>query len=189
MTLDHEWFSPTRATGIVADSASFLACGWGWWSSLKRFVAYKPFALLTIVQFYLVLDMVFNWRWILHGLGAQIATGLGLYSLRRSPQLLALILIFLLVVFISTSILYRFRSRIGLGLAAIGTFLSFELCCCETISYHYVDLVLYHFVGRIMMVALLWVSFALITCLGAWIDSAAIDSGGRGSDRFAVRSG
>lgn len=181
MALDHEWFSPTRATGIVADSASLLACGWGWWNSRKRSVSYRPFALLAIVQFFLVLDMVFNLRWMLHEFGMQVSTHLRLYSLRRSPQLLVLILILLLAVVICILILRRFRSRIGLGVAAISTFLSFGLCCCESISYHYVDLVLYHFVGKIMMVALLWVSFALITCLGAWMDSAKIDLGRRGS--------
>jgi hypothetical protein len=178
MALDHEWFSPTRATGIAADIASFLACGWGWWNSRQRSVSCRPFALLATVQLYLVLDMVFNWRWMLHDFGAQAATLLGLYSLRRSPQLAALGLLFLLTIFLSILILHRFRSRIGLGVAAISTSLAFGLSCCESISFHYVDVVLYHFIGRIMMVALLWASLALMTCIGVWMDSKTIDPGG-----------
>lgn len=179
MALNHEWLSPTLAIGIVADSASLLACGWSCWNSHIKSVSYRPFAVLALLQFCLVLDMIFNWRWKLHDVGAQAAMFLGLYSLRRSPQLAALIILLLLFVCLAVLILRKVRPRIGLGLAASCTSLSLGLCFCESISYHYVDLVLYHFVGKVMVIALVWAGLASLTCLGVWIDSAAINRVGR----------
>jgi len=52
----------------------------------------------------------------------------------------------------------------------IGTLLSVVLWCCEWISFHWADQVFYHIIGRMMLVSLLWIGLALVTCIGAWLD-------------------
>jgi hypothetical protein len=177
MVLDHEWFSPTRTVGLSATTVSFLACGWGWLHRRKERAWCRSFAWLMLLQLCLVLDMAFDGRWKLHDLGIRIAVSLGVYSQRSTPQLLALLFLFLAIAYLSALVLYRSRARVGLALAGIGTMLSVGLCFCESVSYHTVDAFLYHLVGTIMRVGWIWIGFSTITCLGVWIDTAGSGDG------------
>jgi hypothetical protein len=79
-------------------------------------------------------------------------------------------------------ILRRFRGRNGLELALTGTMLSIGLWFCEMLSYHFMDIVLYTMVGRLMLVSFLWLALAMTTCCGVWLETVSRRSGyGRGS--------
>jgi len=133
-------------------------------------MANGPFPALAAVQLALALDVAFDWRWKLHNFWMGQAMGLGVYGERRSPQLLALVALGGLVAFAFVWIWREFGWRRGVALAMTGTALGAGLWCCETLSYHYMDLVLYRMVGPAMLVALLWVGVALTTCAGVWLD-------------------
>ncbi len=95
---------------------------------------------------------------------------LGVYGERRPPQVLALLVLFGVLAIATIWICYRFRGRPGLAMAVTGTVLSVGLVCCESISYHYVDMIFYRMVGYVMAVSLVWIGLALITCMGALLD-------------------
>jgi hypothetical protein len=122
------------------------------------------------VQFGLLLDMAFDLRWKVHDFWMREAMASGVYDRRRLPQMLALGLLALGAALASAAILYRYRSRIGVASAMMGTLLSVGLWSCECVSFHFVDQVFYHLVGKLMLVSLLWVALAAITCSGVWLD-------------------
>jgi len=172
MVAYHEWLSPTRLTGLAAYTASLLACTWRWVTYRERDVSRRLYAVLAGVQLCLLLDMAFDWRWKLHDLGVRVTTGLGVYGLRKTPQLLALAVLFLTLALFSILIFSKFRRRFGVALALTSTLLSVGIWCVECVSLHYLDEVLYRVVGVGMMVSLVWAGLSLVTCLGIWLDGS-----------------
>jgi hypothetical protein len=177
MVADLEWFSPTRAVGLTAYTASLLACASRWARYRKRDFFHRLYGVLAGVQLFLLLDMAFDWRWKLHDMGARLATELGVYGERRMPQTLALMVLSLALVLVFAWVFCRFRRRIGVALMLAGTLFSLGLWCLECVSLHAVDAVLYRMVGAVMRVSLVWICVAFVTCWGAWLD------GSDGSDR------
>jgi hypothetical protein len=171
MVADHEWLSPTRLIGLSAYTICFLACAARWASRRNNRVQSVPLAALAAVQFTLLLDMAFDWRWKIHDFWMREAMALGVYDRRRAPQLLALAMLSLVVALASVSIVYRFRRRLGFAVALTGTMLSVALWCCEWVSLHLIDQLFYRKVGGVMVVGLLWALLALLTSVGVWLDS------------------
>ena len=171
MVADHEWLSPTRLIGLAAYTICFLACAVRLASCRNNRTQSVPVAALAAVQFSLLLDMAFDWRWKMHDFWMREAMALGVYDRRRAPQMLALAILSLVVALASVSIVYRFRSRLGFALALTGTLLSVALWCCEWVSLHLIDQLFYHMVDGVMVVGLLWAGLALLTSIGVWLDS------------------
>lgn len=163
--------SPTRLTGLLSYTVSVLACAANWVRRRKSGLPQRSFAMLMLVQIVLLLDMAFEWRWVLHDFWIREAMSHGVYDLRRTPQLLSLIVLGLILVFSVISIVHRFRHSAGEAIAVTSTTLSIGLWCCECLSYHNVDRVFYRMVGPVMMVSLLWIGFTLLTCFGIWLDN------------------
>jgi len=149
-------------------------CIAAWASYRKRNQPSRLFAALSVVQFALLLDMVFNWRWKLHAYGMQEAMLEGVYWERRSPQLVVLAILASLVGCGAVVVLCRLRYRPGAAIAMIGTLMSCGMWAGEAISYHYLDLILYYRVEGVMFVSLIWVSLTLITCFGVWKDRRSL---------------
>lgn len=175
MVTNSEWISPTRLTGFTAYATSFLACGARWvycrTKCRKSCVSGRLFALMALIQLSLLVDLALNWRWILHDSAVRVATELGVYNLRYMPQVLALMVLFLVLALFSALIFSQFRGRIGVALALTGTLLSVGLWCCEVVSYHPMDALLYSMVGKVMRVSLAWIGVASVICFGVWFDS------------------
>ena len=169
------WFSPTRMTGLFAYSCSLAACVWRWSVArrreMRRSAGSGVFSFLAGVQLALVLDIAFDLRWKLHAFWMDEATALGVYGERRGPQLVVLLLMSCLSIFGLVWIARRFGATRGVATAVTGTMFSVGLWCCEMLSYHYTDQVLFHMVGKVMVVSLLWLALATTTCIGAWMDS------------------
>jgi hypothetical protein len=121
----------------------------------------------------LVLDIALDLRWKLHAFFMDEATALGVYGERRGPQLAVLLLMGGVSIFGLVRIARRFGGRQGVAVALTGTMFSVGLWCCEMLSYHYTDAVLFHMVGKVMLVSLLWLAFAATTCVGIWMDRAS----------------
>src|SRR5258707_1110763 len=97
MVMGFDWLSPTCAAGLAAYLASSAACAFRW---AKCRAGYgrgdgsgRLFLLLTGVQFTLLLDMAGDWRWKLHDAWMREAVARGVYADRRTPQLLALVVL------------------------------------------------------------------------------------------------
>ncbi len=119
----------------------------------------------------MVLDMVFNWRWMLHQQLMDLALRSNEYDLRRSPQRIAIVVLTLLLVLGVILALRVLRGRTGALLAVSGVLLSLVLWCTEVVSLHAVDHVLYHLLGPWMLVSLVWVCAGLATSVGILIDA------------------
>jgi len=174
MVASYEWFSPTRITGLTAYTCAMVACAVESVKCRRAGVPFRVFTILTGIQFVLLLDMAFDWRWKIHEFWMREALDLKLYDQRRPPQLLALAALGLILVLGCVLVWRQFRQRPGVSLALTGSLFSVELWCCECLSYHFVDVVLYRTVGKLMAITLVWIGLAAVTCLGAWMDGREI---------------
>lgn len=179
MIAGNDWFSPTRVAGLIAYTVSFGACALRWYAARRRVEANGIWLLLSGLQLGLVMDVAFDLRWKLHAFWMARAMAQDVYGERRSPQLLALVLLAGVLILGFVAMQRRFRGRRGVTVALTGTMLSVGLWCCEAVSYHYMDMVLYRMVAGLMVVSLLWVALAVTTCFGVWLDEGSRRSDAR----------
>src|ERR1700691_5528524 len=97
MIASEEWLTPTRATGIAAYGVAMTCCGIAWARTRRLRAASQLAALLTAIEGALVLDMVFNWRWMIHQQLMDLAQSRNEYEIRRSPQLIAIAILAVLL--------------------------------------------------------------------------------------------
>jgi hypothetical protein len=178
MIASEEWLTPTRATGIVAYGVAMVCCGLAWARTRRLRTNSQLAALLTAIEGALVLDMVFNWRWMIHQQLMDFAQRRNEYEIRRSPQLIAIAILAVLLLVGLFAALRILRGRAGALLAVSGVLLSLVLWCTEVISLHALDHLLYHLLGPWMLVSLVWVFAGLMTSVGILIDARQA-SGGR----------
>ena len=175
--------SLTRWAGIIAYTFSLGVCLLAWQKRRRSGDSDKVFAFLAAAQLMLLLDMIFEWRWQLHDYWMHEWISRGVYDQRRTPQAAALWLLILVAATLAFWLARALRGRPGAALASLSTLLSAGLWCCEAISYHFVDQVLYQMAGGLMLVSLIWVCLSVTVGLGAWLDRRGRDSRGRGSRR------
>ena len=178
MIASEEWLTPTRATGIVAYGVAMVCCGLAWARTRRLRAPSQLAALLTAIEGALVLDMVFNWRWMIHQQLMDFAQRRNEYEIRRSPQLIAIAILAVLLLVGLLAALRILRGRAGALFAVSGVLLSLVLWCTEVISLHAMDHVLYHPLGPWMIVCLVWVFAGLMTSAGILLDARQA-SGGR----------
>jgi hypothetical protein len=130
---------------------------------------------VAVAQLALLLDMIWNWRWLLHDFLVGDAAAHRLYEGRRPTQVLVLEVLGFALVFASAAMVFRLRATPGLSIATAGTILPIGLWCTEIISYHNMDRILYHFIGPLMAVSFLWLLLGAFTTAGVWMVWAAGD--------------
>ena len=177
MIASEEWLTPTRATGIAAYAAAMACCGIAWARTRRLRTVSQLAALLTAIEGALVLDMVFNWRWMLHQQLMDLAQSWHEYDMRRSPQVIAIAILAVLLLVGVLSALRILRRRTGALLAVSGVLLSLVVWCTEVVSLHALDHVLYHLLGPWMIVSLVWVFACLMTSVGILIDARQAKGG------------
>lgn len=175
MIASEAWLTPTRATGIAAYGVAMICCGIAWAKDRHLRTVSQLAALLTAIEGALVLDMIFNWRWLLHQQLMDLAQHWNEYDLRRSPQRIAIVVLTVLLVFGVIFALRVLRGRTGALLAVSGVLLSLVLWCTEVVSLHAVDHVLYHLLGPWMVVSLVWVFASLATSVGILVDARQLN--------------
>jgi hypothetical protein len=177
MIASEEWLSPTRATGIAAYGVAMACCGIAWARTRGLRTVSQLAALLTAIEGALVLDMFFNWRWMLHQELMDLAQRWNEYDVRRSPQRIAIAILAVLLVAGFILALRILRGRAGALLAVSGVSLSLALWGTEVVSLHAVDHVLYHSLGQWMVVSLVWVFAGLMTSVGILVDARQANGG------------
>jgi hypothetical protein len=174
ITLFPDW-TITRAAGFVAYSTASLGCAAVWlWAraALRRSAGLARLALvLSVVELFFALDMIFEWRLALHASLAGLFTANDLYDRRYPFQLWSLVALALILLTFLAYLFRRYRGRPGARIALTGTSLSSSLWLTEIISMHSVDQTLYHMVNNIMMVAVLWILLCALTLLGVGIEA------------------
>jgi hypothetical protein len=166
MTTIGEWLNPTRAVGLIAYGTAVTCCGIAWVRLKNQRRDWRLAALLTLIDSTLLLDIAFNWRWMLHQLLIDIAQGAHEYQVRRIPQLIILIILAGLLFLGLFAIQRFFRREPGARLAVSGSLLSVAVWCAEVVSLHAVDHILYHLIGKWMVVSVLWILACSMTSIG-----------------------
>jgi hypothetical protein len=174
MVAGYEWFSATRMAGLTAYTISAAACAARSIKSRREDVSDKIFAVLAGIQCTLMLDMAFDWRWKIHDFWMREAMERGFYGQRRPAQLEALGILGFAAGLGMVLIGYRFRRRRGAAITSAGTLLSVGAWCCECLSYHFLDAILYRPVGPLMAIGLVWLILAAVTCYGVWLDGRGV---------------
>jgi hypothetical protein len=170
------WLSsnPTRFTGVTAYGATLACCVTAWARAKGDPARSRLAAILTFFEGCLLLDMIFNVRWILHQFFMDEAKMLAVYASRRGPQALALVVLvgtFFIALRVASQ---KFHGRGGALLAVSGALLSLVLWCTEVVSLHAVDHILYHTVGSVMTVTFLWIVACAMTSVGVFVESNTI---------------
>ncbi|WP_263359251.1 hypothetical protein [Acidicapsa ligni] len=171
MVLSSMQVSSTQICGVVGYGMSLLACAVAWIQYNKSGRRESWLTAVAIAQLLLLLDMIFNWRWMLHEFWMRRAQSEGVYQLRRSPQLIALLVLAAAVIGVVIWVSKRFRGMPAAAMATVGTLLSVGLWCAETLSYHYLDAVFHAMLGGVMAIGLLWLGLGLFTSFGLLKDS------------------
>ena len=174
MIASGDWFNPTRATGLAAYGAALVCCTIAWMRTRMRTKGRLAFGLMGI-EGVLLLDIAFNWRWMLHGLVGGYAQSHHEYEQRRLPQVIALVILAGILFIGLITVLRIFRKRVGALLAVSGALLSLVTWCVEVVSLHAVDHVLYHSIGNVMVVSALWIMACLMTSVGVLIEARSYD--------------
>jgi hypothetical protein len=171
------WLTPTRASGLAAYGTAVTCCGIAWFKANNTRKDSQLAARLTVIEGALLLDIIFNWRWMLHDFAAGLTKRAHDYAFRASPQELLDTLLLILLLFGWVSVFRKFPGRIGALLAVSGVLLSLGLWCVEVVSLHAVDAILYHLAGKVMVVSFLWILAAMMVSVGVLIDSRKLQVG------------
>jgi hypothetical protein len=166
MITSGEWLNPTRAVGLLAYGTATICCGIAWMRAKARHQEGRLPAFLMLIESVLMLDIAFNWRWMLHQLVGDFAQRRHEYELRTEPQFIADVILVALLLLGLLVVRRFFRGRGGASLAVSGVLLSLVVWCTEVVSLHALDHVLYHPLGKIMAVSLLWILACLMTSIG-----------------------
>jgi hypothetical protein len=173
MIASGEWLTATRASGIVSYGIALTCCGIAWARTRGELTVSRIAAWLTAIEGILLLDMIFNSRWILHQLLLDFAQSWHEYDLRRLPQVIVVAMLTGILFVGLFAVLRLFRERMGTLLALSGALLSLVTWCIEVVSLHQVDAVLYHPIGRLMAVSIVWIAACTMTSVGILIDSGS----------------
>jgi hypothetical protein len=167
------WWTATREIGFSSYAVTALVCLWFSFRTRRAawLVQARIAGLAAVAEFFLALDIVFEWRLFLHDFLAGTFVKYNLYSHRHTFQLVFLVAVSC-ILFLSLSIAFHsFRDRKGALLAVCALFVSFTLWFIEVISLHETDSALYHLVNGVMVIAFLWVITCALTLLGIGMDS------------------
>src|ERR1700677_184865 len=97
MIASDEWLTPTRATGIAAYLVATTCCCIAWARTRHLLNISRLAAFLAAIEAALLLDMVFNLRWWIHQQLMDLAQQRQEYEMRRSPQLIAIVILAVLL--------------------------------------------------------------------------------------------
>ena len=125
---------------------------------------------LTVLQSALLVDMLFNLRWLLHNMLAGEFQVQHFYDRRVGPQHLAL---FLVAAAASTGIwlmLKSLRGRRGAQLASCGMILWISTWFTEVISLHSMDVFLHHSLAHVNVRDVVWIVSSIMISYGVLLD-------------------
>jgi hypothetical protein len=125
---------------------------------------------LTVLQFALLVDMLFNLRWLLHNKLASEFLVHHFYNRRVGPQHLALLLV---AAAASTGIwllLKSLRGRRGAQLASCGMVLWISTWFAEVISLHSMDVFLHNSLAHVTVRDAVWIVSSIMISYGVLLD-------------------
>ena len=165
-----EHLTSTRKIGIAAYSVALVCCSVVWARSRCAQHSDRTAAWLTTVEGTLLLDMIFNWRWMLHDLFVGFAHRGHEYDLRRPVQVVILSCLGGMFLVGLYRIRRHYRLRAGAFVAVSGVLLSLACWATEVVSLHQMDALLYRPIWSFMVVCFVWGFACLATSVGILLD-------------------
>jgi hypothetical protein len=166
------WLTPTRISGLAAYGIALICSAIAWRRTPSSLSASTLAAQLTLMEALLLIDITIDGRWRLHQLLEDAAQRRHEYDLRRLPQSIVIAALIALLVVAWLYTLRTYRARLGALLAVSGILLSLLSWCVEIVSLHAVDAILYHPLGSIMVISLVWILGCSMTAIGILIDAS-----------------
>lgn len=183
MILSPNWLTRTSVAGL---SAFFIAAvsSAGAWSQIRIRSSLRAghapeearlAAWLTVLETFLFLDMLFNWRWALHTHLMRLAMIYGRYEQRQYVQMAALVLLIALVIYAVRLMARKQRSRAG-AVAACSGLATLACWFLEIISLHVIDAVLYRRIGGFMVIAFIWLALGVTIAISIQFEAVELIS-------------
>jgi hypothetical protein len=166
--------SPTQESGIVSHLLAMVECGIAWTSSRR---ANRLTTALGLLELFLLLDAIFNWRWILHDFLAHAAMERGVYDERTLPQEIVTILLAGATLVAAATTIRHSWGRPGACLAICGGLISAEFWATEVISLHAMDLILERRLGPMLIISSVWIVSSALIMFGVLWDARALPRG------------
>ena len=154
---------------LIAVAACIVACIVAR-SRRQEFHGWRALVSLTVLQSALLVDMLFNLRWLLHNMLAGEFQVQHFYERRVGPQHLALLLV---AAAASTGIwlmLKSLRGRRGAQLASCGMILWISTWFTEVISLHSMDVFLHHSLAHVNVRDVVWIVSCIMISYGVLLD-------------------
>ena len=162
--------SLTHAAGIAAYSLAATSSAVAWIRARDNPKTARFAAFVTIAETALLLDLIFDLRWVLHAFMLRQSMEHHVYAYRTMPQTIMLFLLAAVALLVFRFVKRQLHGRKGALIAMWGLLLSITCWCVEIISLHATDRILYHFAGGLMIVAFLWILACIMTAVGIQID-------------------
>jgi hypothetical protein len=166
MILSSNGHFPASFMGMLAYAAAGISSGIAWFLRRKQSSDVRTMACITILEAFLFLDIVFNWRWTLHTAMVHFAIGHARYGQRRVVQTAALAFLGVLCVYVLWATVHKLHGKTGMIVAVWGVLLSLACWCVEIISLHQIDAILYRRVDGWIVIIPVWFTFCLMTAVG-----------------------
>jgi hypothetical protein len=168
----NDW-NTTRVLGTLCYTATALLCGMVVYLCAmrrKRHDSKHGMGLwvgLLLCQVALIIELQLSMRFDAGQVLRGIIRDMNLYENRRQLQAMAFAVVSLPMIAITSTIFYLVRRRgIAVLLAVAGTIWSVSLFCLPLISLHMVDQIMYHYIGPVMFISLMWSVGAALTFIG-----------------------
>jgi len=125
---------------------------------------------LTVLQSALLVDMLFNLRWLLHNKLASEFMGHHFYDRRVGPQHIALFLVAAAATAGIWLLLKSLRGRRGAQLASCGMILWISIWFAEVISLHSMDVFLHKSLAHVNVRDAVWIVSSIMISYGVLLD-------------------
>lgn len=176
MSFIEEILSPTRTVGLICCLVDLAACVIAFGVGRGSQGRWRIAAILAGLQSGLLLDLIFNARWLLHDSLMNEAIALKIYERRYEFQPAALALVAAALVAGAMWGFKRLQGRAGAVLAVCGMLAWLGCWCVEVISLHSIDAVLYRSLDGIKAVSVVWIGCSLTIGAGILWDAFAGES-------------
>ena len=162
-------FDSTRIAGMAAFGASALVCVSAATSSRMR----RPsiWWVLAAAQLLCLVEIVFAFRYRLHGAFNALLQDHGLYGSRERWQASLLIAVLAASAGLAGVLCWRHRADRAAVLAIVGATLGLLALAAEAISLHRIDTLMYAPLGPLAGVVWMWIAAAVLVT-GAALDAS-----------------
>ncbi len=168
----NDW-NPTRLLGTLSFALTSGLCGLVVYLCYLRRQRRDPghgmglWIGLFVAQLAMLIELQMNMRFDAGDLLRDVIRDMDLYENRRQLQAMAFVLVTLPMIAVYSTVFYMVRKR-GLPVILVvgGTMASLSLFCLPLISLHAVDRIMYHHVGPVMLISLMWLISASVTFAG-----------------------